>query len=224
VRQLVAHLSGLPALNADQRYRAVAAAVGSFSVTSGPCTVDSSGTCFFSPNYPSTYDLYDSCTISVLEAVTLSVVAFDLYTFDYLYVGWNDYSGTDGPDGEQVNSILGISFTSSGYGTSSGFKICSGSTGASQPGRGLSLPRHGAAHLSCSPSADALDVGDEHAGSASPTATNTIEMNSAYQACLTSPSTCTYLCVPSPSVAVPSRMRVARVQLSSHEAAVTASV
>jgi hypothetical protein len=49
-------------------------------------------------------------------------------------------------------------------------------------------------------------------------------MNSAYQACLTSPSTCTYLCVPSPSVAVPSRMRVARVQLSSHEAAVTASV
>jgi hypothetical protein len=54
-------------------------------------------------------------------------------------------------------------------------------------------------------------------GSACPT----IENNSAYQACIASPSTCTALCVPPRPRR---RMRVARAQLSSHEAAVAASV
>jgi hypothetical protein len=47
-----------------------------------------------------------------------------------------------------------------------------------------------------------------------------LENHSAYQACIASPSTCTALCVPQS----PTRMRVARAQLSSHEAAVAVSV
>ena len=50
---------------------------------------------------------------------------------------------------------------------------------------------------------------------------NSLENNSAYQACIASPSTCTTLCVPVP---VATRMRVARAQLSSHEVAVATSV
>jgi hypothetical protein len=49
----------------------------------------------------------------------------------------------------------------------------------------------------------------------------TITTNSAYRACIASPSTCTSLYVP-PSM--PSRMRVARAQLSSHKVTVAASV
>jgi hypothetical protein len=54
-----------------------------------------------------------------------------------------------------------------------------------------------------------------------PTGVNTLENDSDYQACIASPSTCTQLYVPPSSVAVPSRTRVARMQLSSHEVAVT---
>jgi hypothetical protein len=50
---------------------------------------------------------------------------------------------------------------------------------------------------------------------------NSLENNSAYQACIASSSTCTALCVPPRPRR---RMRVARAQLSSHEAAVAASV
>ena len=50
---------------------------------------------------------------------------------------------------------------------------------------------------------------------------NSLENNSAYQACLASPSTCIDMCVPVP---VATRMRVARAQLSSHEVAVATSV
>ena len=139
-----------------------------FSVDYGPCTVTSTATCFRSPNYPSNYALgidsdYDymgtyfpACTITALEAVTLSVTAFSVHTggwwdTDCLTVNGVQYSGTTGPEGVQVAAGSTITFTSNGIGTSSGFEICSGGTGAfplkvSQPGRGVSLrgaPVHG---------------------------------------------------------------------------------
>jgi hypothetical protein len=51
----------------------------------------------------------------------------------------------------------------------------------------------------------------------------TMENEWGYQECITSPSTCTDLYVPPPSQ-FPSRMRVARAQLSSRKVAATASV
>ena len=93
-------LRGAPALTGA--CRAVAGA-GSFVVDSGPCTVDSTATCFSSPNYQSTYGNLQQCFITAHEAVTLSVVAFSTESwYDELIVNGVQYSGTTGPGG--VNS------------------------------------------------------------------------------------------------------------------------
>ena len=97
----------------------------------GACTVDDSAMCFRSPNYPSNYSNFESCTISVIaqEAVTLSVVAFSVEyqsscLFDSLTVNSNRYCGTSGPDGVQVAAGATIAFMSDIFYTSSGFEIC----------------------------------------------------------------------------------------------------
>ena len=98
---------------------------------SGACTVDGSAMCFRSPNYPSNYGNYESCTITVIahEAVTLSVVAFSVEAesscgYDSLTVNGNTFCGTSGPDGVQVAAGATIIFMSDDQITSTGFEIC----------------------------------------------------------------------------------------------------
>ena len=97
----------------------------------GLCTVVSEAMCFRSPNYPSSYNNYDDCSITVTahEAVTLSVVAFDLESesscsYDSLTVNSNTYCGTSGPEGVQVAAGASLFFLSDSVQTMSGFEVC----------------------------------------------------------------------------------------------------
>jgi hypothetical protein len=106
--------------------------------------VASDASCIRSPNYPSNYNIYDACTITVAahEAVKLSVVAFDLEYhymchYDSLTVNSIKYCGTSGPDGVQVAAGATITFKSDFYQTRSGFEVCGASPRA--PTRHLSL-------------------------------------------------------------------------------------
>jgi hypothetical protein len=148
-----------------------------FVVDSGPCTVDSTATCFSSPNYQSTYGNLQQCFITAHEAVTLSVVAFSTESwYDELIVNGVQYSGTTGPDGVQV--AAGSTITWRSHSTGAGFEIC-GETFTITPTSG----------------------GQTWTPTTSP---NTLEDYIEYQACIVSPSTCTELCVPPLPVAVPS--------------------
>ena len=103
-----------------------------FVVDSGLCTVDSTGTCFRSPNYPSNYGDNQQCTITAHEAVTLSVTAFNLENhylcdFDALTVNGVQYCGTTGPDGVQVVADSTIAFSSDSVGNRTGFEVCGAS-------------------------------------------------------------------------------------------------
>jgi hypothetical protein len=115
-------------------------------VSSGLCTLDSSGDCFRSPNYPSNYGSNQTCTITAHEAVTLSVTSFDVEAeycyFDYLRVNGGRYCGnTGGPSGVQVAAGANITWTSDDAYFFSGFEICGAfPPNSSEPRRGLSLP------------------------------------------------------------------------------------
>ena len=100
---------------------------GAYFTAGGGCTTNSDGTCFYSPNYPSNYGGWASCSITVAahEAVTLSVVSFDVEAWvhsdygasdesndDYLRVNGIQYYGTAGPDGVEVAAGDAIYFTS----------------------------------------------------------------------------------------------------------------
>jgi hypothetical protein len=105
-------------------------------VETGPCTLANSNTCFRSPNYPSNYGIYESCTITAQVAVTLSVTAFsteaDGCQYDYLTVNGNKYCGTTGPGGVQVAAGSTITWTSDVNTGGSGFEVCG--VGAFPPG------------------------------------------------------------------------------------------
>jgi len=86
-----------------------------FTISSGLCT--SSGSFIYSPNYPSNYNTYDSCSITVVISGTLNAAAF--YTesdFDLLSVTTGGvtttYSGTSGPSSLSVAAGSTVSFTS----------------------------------------------------------------------------------------------------------------
>jgi hypothetical protein len=119
-----------------------------FVVDSGLCTVDSTGTCFRSPNYPSNYGDNQQCTITAHEAVTLSVTAFSTESCcDKLTVNGVQYSGTSGPDGVQVVADSTITWTSDSFTSRTGFEVCGAfPLNSSEPGRGVWLrgaPVHG---------------------------------------------------------------------------------
>jgi hypothetical protein len=102
-----------------------------FVVASGACTVASTATCFRSPNYPSAYGNSQACTITVNEAVLLSVTAFSTESgYDRLTVNGVQYSGTNGPGGVQVAAGSTITWTSDSSVTRTGFQICGTGTGA----------------------------------------------------------------------------------------------
>jgi hypothetical protein len=116
-----------------------------FTVTSGECTLDSAGSCFRSPNYPSFYDDNQQCSINVAAApVTLSVTTFSTEgDFDWLTVNGRQYSGTSGPDGVEVAIGSTISFTSDESERRPGFEIC----GAPSPAPIWPTRENGRAHV-----------------------------------------------------------------------------
>jgi hypothetical protein len=90
--------------------------------------VDSTATCFRSPNYGvDYYGNYEDCAITVTghQAVALLVTAFSTESdYDSLTVAGLPYSGSSSPDGVQVAAGTTITFTSDGSVTRPGFEIC----------------------------------------------------------------------------------------------------
>jgi hypothetical protein len=91
--------------------------------TTGPCSVF--GDCFFSPNFPSSYDNNDKCSFEVTSDATLVSETFVTeLTYDYLSVNGVQFSGTNGPSGMKVYMGDIIEFTSDAALVAQGFEIC----------------------------------------------------------------------------------------------------
>ena len=91
--------------------------------SSGPCTV--SGECVSSPNYPSNYGNYESCTIAPRTDGFLSVVAFDTeYGYDTLTVDGTAYSGTWGRRGSRSARRRASRGSRTKISTASGWRVC----------------------------------------------------------------------------------------------------
>ena len=87
--------------------------------------IDDTATCFRSPNFPSNYGNNENCSITVRDAVALSVEAFDTESgYDFLMVDGVQYDGTSGPENADVAAGTIITFTSDGSVTRTGFEIC----------------------------------------------------------------------------------------------------
>jgi hypothetical protein len=180
----VRFIRGAPALTGACR---AIAGVGSFVVDSGLCTVDSTAACFRSPNYGSS----QQCTITAHEAVTLSVTAFSTEAgWDKLTVNGVQYDGTTGPGGVQVAAGSTITWTSDSSAREAGFEICSKALTTSPTTITPTIVGQTWTPTTSPTSAPTSPT-------VSPTTTpNTPENDSAYQACIAPPSTCTILYVP----------------------------
>ena len=106
-----------------------------FTITSGPCTVDSSSpNCILSPNFPSNYGHKQTCFITPSALAIgrpLTATSFSTeYGWDYLRIPGQpsgvlrDFEGTVGPS----NFVLGpgmIQWSSDDVVSSSGWRVCS---------------------------------------------------------------------------------------------------
>jgi len=95
-----------------------------FSVEIGSCTL--SGDCIRTPNYPSYYPNYASCSFTTLAAGTVSTTAFNTESsYDRLGIGGGTYySGTTGPAGVPVTSGQQMTWGVDGSGQSTGWELC----------------------------------------------------------------------------------------------------
>jgi hypothetical protein len=110
-------------------YPILSSAFQYFTLSDGSdCTVTDH--CFYSPNYPSNYDVFSFCNITVEGDANLLVNAFHLeskgttYYFDYLVVNNVYYAGTVGPYYAAVTTGSHIIFVSDSTLQYSGFEIC----------------------------------------------------------------------------------------------------
>ena len=99
-----------------------------FTVASGGtgCSTTHSGRCVQSPNYPSTYNNNDHCTISVSGEASLSFTHFNTEggNFDYVTIGTHKYAGSNGPTDIHVLSTTSIAWRTDSSNTASGWELC----------------------------------------------------------------------------------------------------
>jgi hypothetical protein len=90
----------------------------------GLCKLTNYGRCVSSPNYPQFYPNLESCTITDVPAMPLSVMSFSTeFNQDFVVVDGVLYSGTSGPSGITPNSGV-ITWISDHNHTSTGWNIC----------------------------------------------------------------------------------------------------
>ena len=96
----------------------------SFTLVSGPCTIDAEG-CALSPNWPRRYDDNQNCSLETNLAGWGRTTHFEteLY-FDYLYVSYWAFSGDVGVLDYYLPAQSPISFTSDGHRKKSGWRLC----------------------------------------------------------------------------------------------------
>ena len=101
--------------------------IGSFfSVAAGPCTIDATGSCVRSPNFPDAHGNGEACEIEVrgtpglLTAQRFSTEA----CCDAVTIDGTRYSGADGPDGVYVTPESTFAWISDGSVVNPGFEIC----------------------------------------------------------------------------------------------------
>lgn len=96
-------------------------------VSQGSCSIDAGG-CALSPNYPSSYNPEESCSIVVKE-MTPGPIKVDAFSteaeYDVVVVNGIRYSGNQGPDGVVATGV--ISWSSDYSVERSGWKMCIGS-------------------------------------------------------------------------------------------------
>ena len=105
-----------------------------FEVVSGDCIAD--GYCFQSPEYPSSYDDNQRCTIRAKTNGELRIEYFDVEFesscgWDALVIDGISYCGTTGPDGLILSPDSSLEFSSDYAATAGGFKICMEDVGPS---------------------------------------------------------------------------------------------
>ena len=87
--------------------------------TTGGCSA--SELCVSSPNYPSDYDDYGTCTITPQVSGVLSVTSFSTEAdYDQLMIGGVAYDGTTGPEGVSVSPSTNMSWYSDHGNTDAG--------------------------------------------------------------------------------------------------------
>ena len=99
------------------------------NVTMGACAV--TGTCFYSPSYPSNYGNEEACELVLAKDTKLDTVSFDTEScFDFLTLeGVIFYSGSDGPSNLEMAAGSVMTFASDHHVVGTGFQICSVSNG-----------------------------------------------------------------------------------------------
>lgn len=101
---------------------------GTFTVASGSsgCRTTQSGRCVQSPNYPSSYNNNDHCTIRVSGVASLSSTDFrtESQYSDYISIAGRQYGGSSGPTDIHVSSSTSIAWRTDGSVTRSGWELC----------------------------------------------------------------------------------------------------
>ena len=99
---------------------------GDFEVNTGLCTT--SGSCIYSPNYPSNYGNSQTCKITVKSALSDDILrsqAFNTeWNYDKLTVAGKTFSGTTGPSGITMAVDDIISWRTDSGSVKSGFHVC----------------------------------------------------------------------------------------------------
>ena len=108
---------------------------GAYSINSGPCHINSDGSCFYSPNYPSGYGNSQDCNIRVNLPTGLDVVAFNSENgYDKLTVHGAYYQNTGaGLQGIAMQPGETMQWHTDGSVTRTGFAICSGILSTNSP-------------------------------------------------------------------------------------------
>lgn len=84
-----------------------------------------------SSGFPNPYQVSETCTITITEAGTISVIAFDTEpVVDILSIGGLAYSGTSGPAGVRVAAGDQATWSTDTSGNKNGIKICNDQSAA----------------------------------------------------------------------------------------------
>jgi len=89
----------------------------------GPCLAD--GLCVQSPNYPSNYGAYESCTVYFNNPGTLSADSFSTEKgFDVVSLDGTSFSGLSGPAEMEIHTTSVLTWTSDWGTEQSGWRLC----------------------------------------------------------------------------------------------------
>ena len=104
--------------------RACSAATN-FSIVSGPCLLETNGTCVATPNFPSPYGPNENCNITMTGGGFVSTTSFATEShYDWLTVDGARYGGSNGPFNQAVSSGATVTWESDRSVQNQGWRLC----------------------------------------------------------------------------------------------------